>query len=222
MKKILFLLLCLPAFAGIAQSCTGYYFLQNNKTIERTLYTSSGKENGKQISVISGVTTSGTGVTALISSEMFNKKEKSIAKGTNSIRCDAGVLMVDIKMSMSPEQQKQTAAAKSDNVYIEYPANMKEGDALKDASIVIQMNNNGADQTLEMNIINRKVIGKETITSTAGTWDCFKITFKTKLMIKTMGIGVPITMEGTEWFCPGFGAVKSESRYGMSLITSIK
>ena len=37
-----------------------------------------------------------------------------------------------------------------------------------------------------------------------------------------MGIGVPIKDEGTEWFAPGFGVVKTEGKHGGTAITSIK
>lgn len=37
-----------------------------------------------------------------------------------------------------------------------------------------------------------------------------------------MGIGVPFNIEGTEWFAPGFGIVKTESKHGRTAITAIK
>jgi hypothetical protein len=37
-----------------------------------------------------------------------------------------------------------------------------------------------------------------------------------------MGVGIPVNIEGTEWFAPGFGIVKTESKHGSTAITSIK
>jgi hypothetical protein len=42
------------------------------------------------------------------------------------------------------------------------------------------------------------------------------------MKIKTMGIGVPLNMDATEWFAPGFGVVKTQSKYGETAITAIK
>jgi hypothetical protein len=36
-----------------------------------------------------------------------------------------------------------------------------------------------------------------------------------------MGMSIPVNIEGTEWFCPGFGIVKTETKYGTTLVTSI-
>jgi hypothetical protein len=77
-------------------------------------------------------------------------------------------------------------------------------------------------QSIDMRVSNRKVQGKEKITTTAGSWDCFKITNTTKMKIKTMGIGIPMNSDVTEWFAPGFGVVKSESKAGGTAITAIR
>ena len=42
------------------------------------------------------------------------------------------------------------------------------------------------------------------------------------MSIRIMGVGVPVNMEGTEWYAPGFGVVKSVSKHGSTEITSVK
>jgi hypothetical protein len=37
-----------------------------------------------------------------------------------------------------------------------------------------------------------------------------------------MGIGVPMSFDGIEWYAPGFGVVKTESKNGGTAITAIK
>lgn len=224
MKNILFFVLLLATSDTFSQNCNTYYFLQNNKTIEMTIYNKKGEENGKQVYMVSKVETSGDNVTATLNSEFFDKKGKSTIKAVNEIKCSGGVMMMDMKMSMPQGQSSQfkDPNATATNVYIEYPPGMKEGDNLKDAAMKIDIDNNGMKQTVDMQVINRKVQGKETITTTAGTWDCYKITNTTKMKIKTMGIGVPVNTDVTEWFAPGFGVVKSESKGGGTAITAIR
>jgi hypothetical protein len=67
----------------------------------------------------------------------------------------------------------------------------------------------------------RKVEGRESVTTPAGTWNCFKITYHSKMIFK-MGIGIPMNMDVTEWWAPGFGVVKTESDSGKTEITAIK
>jgi len=206
------------------QDCKNYFFLQQNKTIEMTIYNKKGEANGKQVYTVSEVTTKGNTTSATVNSELFSSKGKSMAKGHSEIACTGGVMLIDMTMQLPQQQQEQFSKAdvKADKIYIEYPANMKAGDKLKDATLDMTIDNQGMKQSVNMVTSDRVVEGKESVTTTAGTWDCFKITFKSKITIKTMGIGMPFNIEGTEWFAPGFGIVKTESKHGGTAITAIK
>lgn len=223
MKQILLTLTLFFATTTFAQNCMNYYLLQNNKTIEMTIYNKKGDPTGKQVYSVSGLSTSGGATTATIKSEMFDKKGKTIATSTNNIKCSGGVMMMNMKMMLPQQQQEQLGKteATAESVYVEYPANMNVGDNLKDASFSMDATMNGMQQNWTMNITDRKVEGKEKITTTAGSWDCYKISYKARMAIKTLGIGIPINMSGTEWFAPGFGVVKSQSNYGGTEITAM-
>jgi len=224
MKNVIFGTCVLLAVSTYAQDCKDYYFLQNNKTVEMTIYNKKGDVAGKNVYHITDVQNSGGTTTATINSEMFDKKGKSTIKSTNNIQCSGGVMMMDMKM-MIPQQtaeQFKTTDVKGESVYLEYPANMKVGDQLKDANFKMTGENGPMTFTLTMNVTDRKVEGKESVTTTAGTWDCFKITSKNKMNIK-MAINIPTNIESTEWYAPGFGVVKSENKGGGgTAITSVK
>jgi hypothetical protein len=224
MKQFLFVISFGLCFSGYAQECANYYFLQNNKTIEMTIYNKKGVPNGKQIYTVTDVNNGGSEATATLNSELFDKKGKSVAKSNSTIKCKDGVMLIDMKMNMPQQQSAQFASAdvKADNVYIEYPKSMSVGDKLKDGKMELDIDNNGMKQSVNMVISDRNVEGKETVTTSAGTWDCYKISFKMKMNIRTMGIGMPVNMEGVEWYAPGFGVVKTESKQGATAITSIK
>jgi hypothetical protein len=210
--------------ASLGQDCNTYYFMQQNKTIEMTIYNKKGNPDGKQVYTVSNVSKNGGNTTATVNSEMFSQKGKSIAKGNSEITCSGGVMMVDMKMQLPQAQQEQFSKAdvKAEKIYIEYPVNMKAGDKLKDATLDMSIDNSGMKQNVNMVTSDRTVVSKESVTTSAGTWDCFKITYKSKITIKTMGIGMPFNIEGTEWFAPGFGIVKTESKHGGTAITAIK
>ncbi len=219
--------LCFAASA-YTQDCATYYLLQNNKIVEMTIYNKKGKESGKQKYRVTDVQKSGGVTTAKLNSEMFGDNGKSIAKSTATIKCNGGVMMMDLKMSMPPQPNGNKSPlgetdVKMESFYVEYPSTMSVGDNLKDANMNMDLDNGtGMKQSVTMEVINRKVEAKEKVTTTAGTWDCYKITFKSKMKIKTMGIGIPVNIEGTEWFAPSFGIVKTESNHGRTEITSIK
>jgi len=223
MKNCFSFIFLMSSFISYAQKCD-YYYLQNNKVVEMTLTNKKGKETGKNVYTISNVNKTGNTTTSTVNSEMFSDKGKTIAKATNNVSCTNGVLMMDMKMLVPSPQQEQmgAAAANASNVYLEYPADMKEGDALKDGDFSMDFKSgSGINGNVSVNITDRKVLGKESITTPAGTWECFKISSKNKITMK-IGIGIPIRADVIEWFAPGFGVVKSDANGAKTEITSIK
>jgi hypothetical protein len=212
------------AFAASAQDCSNYLFLQKNKTVEMTIYNKREEPNGRQVYEVSDVTSNNGVTSGNLNSELFDKKGKSLAKANSTVRCSGGVMMFDMKMMLPQQQQEQFASteAKSDSFYLEYPSKMQIGDALKDGTLTMDIKHGGMHQTLTMLIHDRKVEGQESVTTPAGTWNCYKISYKSKLGMKTGPINIPINFEGLEWYAPGFGIVKTQSKYGGTAITSIK
>ena len=225
MKKLFVLTVLIILVVGLsAQTCNGYYYMQNNKTITMTLYNAKGKENGKYVYKVSDVNINGATTTSKVQSQVLDDKGKTISGSVANMKCTGGVYMADMKIMMPPQQSGQMKDINANSeFYLEYPAVMKVGDELKDGSFSADMGaNNGMPMTLEMSISDRKVVGEETITTTAGTWKCFRITHTDKLRTKVSGIGIPVTLNTTEWFSPGFGIVRTESKWGKSEITAIE
>ena len=208
-----------------SQDCANYYYLQNNKTIEMTISNKNGKESGKMTYVVSDSKKNGSAVTATINSEFVDAKGKTITKATNNVKCENGVMQMNMKTFIPAAQMEQmkSGTATANDVYLEYPANMNVGDQLKDGQFNMDYESaSGLKSSIEISITERKVEGKESVTTPAGTWECYKITSENKIVSKIAGIGIPIRMSVTEWYAPGFGVIKTESKTGKTEITSIK
>ena len=208
----------------IAQDCSKFYYLQDNKTIEMTIINKKGKVTGKNVYMVSNVSVSGNARSATVNSEFFDAKGKSINKAVNNIKCSNGMMMMDMKIFIPSAQQEQigAASAKVDEVYLEYPADMKVGDNLKDGHFNMDFEiGGGLKSSIDISITERKVEGNESVTTDAGTWECFKISANNKITTRIAGIGIPIKASVTEWYAPGFGVVKTESAGGKTEITSI-
>jgi hypothetical protein len=183
-----------------------------------------GKASTKLVYTISDVKKSGSNFTSTVNSELFDMKGRSIAKGMNLIKCTGGVMMMDLKMFIPTTQQQQMGMETSSDAiaYIEYPANMKVGDALQDGNFKMDFKNNaGLNGSISVEITNRKVNGKESVTTPAGTWECFRITYHSKTNMKLL-LNIPFNADVTEWYAPGFGVVKSEVKGTKTEITAIK
>lgn len=208
----------------LAQECTDFYLLNEGKQYEMTSYNKRGKVQGRQTMTVKELKRSNGKVTSMVDVELFDDKNKSVSNSSVEIECDNGVILMNMKLNLpsNVSNTNATATATSGNQYAEYPPNMQVGDQLRDAEMEMDIETNGMKQNLKMFITNRKVEGKETITSPAGTWEAFKITSNTRVEMTTMGIKIPVNIESTEYFVPGFGMVKSESKQGYTLLTGIK
>lgn len=227
MQKIIaaIALLVIAGLPAQAQNCKNYLLLQNNKRVEMTVYNRKGKEDGKQVWLVSNAKTVGKTTTATLNAEFFNSKGKSITKSESQIQCNGGALQMSMKLMMSEAQLRQmdNATAKAKGEFLDYPVNVKEGDNLPDGNMQIDYTmQGGMAASIEITITNRQVGSKESITSPAGTWECFKITSNQKILSKVAGMGIPIKMDVTEWYAPGVGVIKTESKYGSTLITAIQ
>jgi hypothetical protein len=224
-----------------AQDCNQFLLLQKDKTIELTIYDKNGQQNGKKVYMIKDVSNSGGTLTGTINSELFDKNSNSKAKTTSTIQCSGGEFRMDMKL-MLPQQQSEKygdAEVNAKSSFISYPGNMKVGDTPPDGTFTMDLSHNSAPggpgappagppgppgfkQSLTMTISDRKVIAQESVTTTAGTWNCFKITSKCKIGVKTGPFSIPANFDVTEWYAAGFGIIRTESKYGSTAITSIK
>ncbi|HET6722794.1 MAG TPA: hypothetical protein VFH07_08595 [Chitinophagaceae bacterium] len=190
-----------------------------------TISNSKGNETGKLTYTISNSEKSGSSITATLNSEFVGANGKTITKASNEVKCENGVMQMNMKVFVPPAQleQMKSGTATATDVYLEYPGNMNVGDQLKDGQFNMDYEStSGLKSSIEISITERKVEGKESVTTPAGTWECYRITSENKIVSKIAGIGIPIRMSVTEWYAPGFGVVKTESKTGKTEITSIK
>lgn len=219
-------LVCLLIQAGAyAQDCSKFLLLQDNKTVEMTIYDKKGDPNGRQVYQVSGVSTSGGATTGHLATELFDKKNRSIAKSSSTVQCNGGVFRLDMKM-MLPQQQQAgqptTTDVNTEGSYLDYPYTLHVGDTLKDGNVTMNMSRGSMQQTMTMTIADRKVEAQEPVTTPAGTWSCYRISYKAHGGMKMGPINVPVNYEGLEWYAPGFGIIKTQNSHGGTAITSIK
>jgi len=252
MKKVVCIIIGLLVVVKLfAQDCTHYLYMQKNKTIEMTFYTNKGEAHFKTVSTVSDVTTENGVTTATVVSQAYDKDGKALGQNTVSYKCDGATIMVEMNFNM-PQQQSdksQKMDIKFSGGFAEFPTGMKVGDHLKDASTQMQMGANGnTTATTTVRITNRVVAAQENVTTPAGTWNCFKITYNTSSTTSLDGADAAQTdtlndamsklkakfgkfmkmpshnysSETTIWYAPDVGMVKSQTKDGTAEITAIK
>ena len=199
-----------------------------NAQIEMTVYDKKGKASGTQTWNITDVKKEGNSYTSTINSSFKDDKGKEIAKGTGLYKCSGGMLQADMKMSMPQQPGMQSSEVELSNSYLEYPYSMTVGQTLKDAQMEMDMNmNTGVKANINFKETNRKVDAKESITTPAGTWDAYVISYEGNMRTKMGPLGIPFNFTAKEWYVPGIGIVKTETYSkgklaGSTMITSIK
>lgn len=192
-----------------AQDCEFYFPAREGALIEMKHYTEKDKLSGTSIMRVLSRVENDQGLELTVESEFLDEKENSQTKGQLVLRCSGGVFYMDMKNYFD-----QQALAQYEDMDIEIeasdpelPANMHPGMALKDASMTMKVKSGGMNMfTFQVDLTNRKVEAREEITTPAGVFDCFKITYdiETKMLMK-------ISARGAEWMCRDVGMVRSES-----------
>lgn len=212
---LLFLTLFLSSFSFLsAQDCTeGYFPFVEGIEMEQTFYNGKGKVQTVQNMKVISVTEANGTYKAKINSKIDEGKKKSEAFEVESyITCKEGGWEMDfesiLSSAMSMNEMPENVEVKVESTPIFFPIDMKPGDKLDDATITMSASMMGlAMINTKVTQTNRKVVGKETITVPAGTFDCLKITYT---LTSSYGMGER-TEESTIWLAKNVGLVKEET-----------
>lgn len=211
--KRYFLLLLLAVFAtpnSQAQSaCSTYYPLEDGASLQYTNYDRKGKEDGQINYNVTNVESSGDNVSATMMMEMVDKKGNTYTSDYE-IACDGNVVKIDFKSLMNEQMLSQMGDVEMDisGTDVELPNSLSVGQELPDANMELKMKMGGAiNMNTNVETINRKVEKQESITTPAGTFDCYVIysETKTKMMMANK------TFPSRTWLAKGVGMVKQES-----------
>jgi len=207
-----------------------YYSLADGNEYEMTNYDSKDKVDGKTINKISNVVTNTEGTIATVNTTTKDKKDEVVATTSSSVKCVGDKMFIEMK-SFVPSQsmgQMNNLEFKTDATWMELPQNISVGMILNDASGNISLYSNGVlFSTMKITITNRKVVSIESVTTTAGTFNCYKITQDFNMETTTMGVSFPVNIKNSEYYAAGIGSVKTESYdkdgklMGYSLLTKI-
>jgi len=213
MKRTFYLLTVLLSIAStlaIAQ-CNQYYDLSDGSEWEMETYNAKGKLTGKNAQKVTAFNKTGSGYEATIHSTSYDEKGKELMSGELEFKCSDGTMYIDMRNFISEDQMKAfqnyELTVEGDN--LEIPSSLTVGETLKDGSITITASGS-IPMSMTVNITDRKVEAKESITTPAGTFDCYKISSKMTIQNK-IGVTMTFNFGAVEWLTEKVGMVKSES-----------
>jgi hypothetical protein len=191
-----------------SQSCEAFYPMKKGSVIETQNFNAKNKLTGSNRQTILDVATGVNSASIKVKSETFDAKGKDLASQELVMRCENGVFMMDMKNFLDPKAMGGgEMEVKIDAKDMEYPQTLSPGLALKDASIRMTLLSNGMTiMSMETRIFNRKVEGIENVTTPAGTFECYKISYESE-----MKAVVKVRVKGVQYIAKGVGVVRSES-----------
>ena len=216
---ILFCLALGLAYTLPAQNCGSYYPMVEGATFEYTNYNKKGKKEGVAKYIVSEVNTSGDVTDATMSIELVDEKGKEIYKTDYKFTCTGNTVSIDYEslIPSSTLQQFEDMEMDISGTDLELPNNLSVGQELPDANVAIKISMSGINMNTTVDMIKRKVEKKESVTTPAGTFDCYVI-YNDNIMKAMM---VNSTMGSSVWYSEGVGMVKQESyKKNGSIMTS--
>ena len=226
MKNIVKLAFLLFTATLSAQDCTWFFPMKEGAQQKYTTYNAKDKVTGSYQHDLKEIKENGGEKTAIVGVTSFDKDGVEVYTNDVNLSCKDGVFYIDMKNYMNGQTMGayESMEVTIDGDYLDMPGNMKAGDKLKDGELTIGISNSGMSiMNMKTIITDRTVETIEDITTEAGTFNCYKITYT--LTIKTI---MTMTMNVTEWYAKDIGLVKSETYKSngklsdKTILTSIK
>lgn len=212
MKKsaviILLAIFCIQSVFSQA-NCSKYYPMIEGASFEYTNYNKKGKTEGTASYKVTQVSTNGENTSATMAMELKDQRGKEIYTSDYSFTCTGNMVTVDYESLVPKTMLEQYKDMEMDisGTDLELPNDLSVGQQLSNANVTMKISMGGMNMDTTVDLINRKVEKKESVTTSAGTFECFVIYTDNK--IKAMM--VKQTFPSRVWFSEGVGMIKQES-----------
>jgi hypothetical protein len=219
MKKsdLFFLLTAIVLLAFTpAEICQSELF-KKGTVVTMSNYDAKGELQSTSTSTITSVSQTTSGMSADMHAVSSDRKGKETSQMDVKLRCEEGKFYMDMKsfLASTAKDVGKDITLDFEGTDMQYPSAFTVDETLPDATI--KMTGKLGEQLImstSIRIYNRKVLAKESRTTPAGTFECWKIGYDIDLeMGMVMGLGkIPIKpMHSIEWYCPTVSVVRVES-----------
>lgn len=205
-----------------AQDCADHAVFHQGTVMTVAHFNPKGKELGTQTSVTESTAPIDGGVRAEIRSTS-RLRGAANDEVTLSMSCAGGDITIDMRSFLPSDQVKAYEGweVSFDGNDLVFPSALAAGQKLPDGKMIMTLKMPGAEDAppglptstrFEVTITNRQVEAQESITTRAGTYDAYKVTFDAQFEMKgAMPMTIRSASSHVEWYVPGVGTVKSET-----------
>lgn len=207
MKTIQLLIMSLLIAAPLSAqyNCSKFYPFSEGATSEITMTNKKGKVEGIVVYKVHSIRSEGGVDIAKMSNTIKDAKGNAVIENEYDVTCKEGVVSFDFKSLNRPQMLQQMEGVEYDmkGTNIDLPNNLKVGQELPEGKLEIAISYQGMNMNMNTYLKDRRVEGKETITTPAGTFECYIIssTMEMQSMASQM-------MRSKQWIAEGVGVVK--------------
>jgi hypothetical protein len=178
-------------------------------SFEYTSYNKKGKSEGVSSYKVTTVENNTDTTTATMDISFTDEKGKDVYNSNYSFSCSGNLVTIDYESLVPKKMLEQYEDMEMDitGTDIELPNELTVGQNLADANVTLNINMSGLNMKTIIDIVNRKVEKQETITTPAGTFDCYVIYSDNKSKIMMAKSNFPSRV----WLSESVGMVKQET-----------
>lgn len=208
-KQIAVFTLLLASMLLSAQSnCSRFYPFEKGITSVLTSYDKKGKVDYITSYIVKEVATNNNTEVATIVSEVKDDKGEHIVASSYDITCSASGSSIGFNSILSPSllNQYKDMDYEITGTNIDLPNNLSTNQALPDAFMNMKVSMSGITINMRIDITDRKVVGTESVTTDAGTFECYILSYTSKLKM-----GMTQTFYNKIWLAEHVGLVKQQT-----------
>lgn len=212
MKKLLLGTLTSVFLFAFTQAvlCDGYLPTEKGKKFTFNQYDGNKKILGYLISEVTESKAIGNKVVSKVNQTFKDANDQETKVGKTEYRCENGSVFLDIKNMIPKDALNAIEGMQGISIVIdademEVPIKSKKGDKLNDVSIKITAKNNGFPiMSANADVTNIVCQGKESVKTSAGTFDCLTISNDVNADSGYMKLAA----KSKQWLAKGIGVVK--------------
>lgn len=206
------ILIVVMFFAGtlFSQNCASFIPQKIGAKMEMKHYDAMNKLESTSSTIIKSKTNTPLGYNITVVVNTHDEKKGKDISNPLTFKCEKGVFTWDLNDMVKgafPKDKVEGLDVKISGTAIKFPAKLYTGQKLDDANVTTTVIKGGMTMfNITVNFINRKVVSMEKITTLAGTYSCYKISYD----IESKGMGAT-TIHKIDWMAEGMGIVRSET-----------
>lgn len=194
-------------------NCSSFYPFEEAVTFQITNYS----KNNRVAAITDFLVTDASSNFATFKSFLRDKDGEVLNEATFTMSCENDGIVVDMESLLNPQllDNYRDFETEISGTKIVIPNNLQVGQELPDASMTMLVNMSGINLRMEVSMTDRTVVDRETVTTSAGTFDCYVIGYT-----NTINMGMNRTTTAKQWISKGVGMVKQEDYNRRGRVTS--